>query len=81
MRLVRGQLNMQTYEFNDFYNSFDMRIFGYFLNWIHLLRLTLEICCLPLAAQMDFVTEAILCNVFRPGDGESITPICNVLET
>ena len=44
------------------------RIFGYFSNWIHLLRLTLEICCLTLGAQMDAVTEAMLCKVFRPGD-------------
>ena len=63
------------------YISFDMLIFGYFSNWIHLLRLTLEICCLTLGAQMDFVTEAMLCKFFRPGDVESITPIYNVLET
>ena len=44
-----------------------MRIFGSFSNWIHLLRVTLEICCLTLGAQMDFVTEAMLCKVFRPG--------------
>ena len=48
-----------------------MWIFGYFLNWIHLLRLTLEICCLTLEAQMDFVTEAMLGKVFWPGDGKS----------
>ena len=50
-----------------------MRIFGYFLNWIHLIRLTLEICCLTLEAQMDFVTEAMLCKGFRPGDGKPLT--------
>ena len=49
-----------------------MRLFGYFSKWIHLLRLTLEICCLTQGAQMDFVTEAMLCKVFRPGDGKPI---------
>ena len=42
-----------------------MRIFGYSSNWIHLLRLTLGICYFKLGAQMDFVTEAMLCKVFR----------------
>ena len=57
--------------FNVFYISFEVRIFGYFSNWIHLLRLTLEICCLTLGTQMDFVTEAMLCKVFRPVAGFS----------
>ena len=47
-----------------------MRIFGYLSNWIHLLRLTLGICCFTLGAQMDFVTEAMFCKVFRWGDGK-----------
>ena len=43
--------------------SFDVRIFGYFSNWIHLLRLTLcvlwtgltlEICCLTLGGANGF---------------------------
>ena len=45
-------------------------MFGYFSNWIHLLRLTLEICYLTLGAQMDFVTEAMLCKVCRPDNGK-----------
>ena len=53
---------------------YDVRIFGYFSNWVHLFRLTLEICCLTLREQMDFVTEAMLCKVFRPGDGKSAEP-------
>ena len=47
-----------------------MWIFGYFSNWIDLLRPTLEIFCLTLGAQMVFVTEAMLCKVLRPGDGK-----------
>ena len=31
---------------------------------------TLEICLLTLGVQMDFVTEAMMCKVFRPGDGK-----------
>ena len=58
--------------FNDFDISYDVRIFGYFSNWIHLLRLTLDICYLTLGAQIDFATEAMLCKVFRPSDGKPI---------
>ena len=48
--------------------------------------LTLEICCIILGAQMDFVTETMLCKVFRPGDGKPIdTELahahCNKLST
>ena len=33
--------------------------------------------CLTLGAQMDFVTEAMLCKVFRPGDGKPRERLCH----
>ena len=65
-----GKLSYQFPASNDFYISFDVRIFGYFSNRIHLFRRTLKICCLTLGAKMNFMAEAMLCKVYRPGDGK-----------
>ena len=56
-----------------FFILLDMWIFSNLSNWIHLPRLTHEIYCLTLEAQLDFVAEAMFSKVFRCVDGTGKT--------
>ena len=64
---ISGAWKKQKYfpALNDFDIPRDMRIFGYLSNLIHLPPLTHGICCLTLKVQLDFVTEAMFCKIFR----------------